>query len=138
MNKTFILAGNTKEKIVTAGALIACCLLVALSARLVYIDMTSRGLNICDLILSLSTSLIAVAIFKGAKFGYFMARLISGGGAFSAVVGALSGFAYDDLLAAHASWTNHVIWVMSFAALALVLFYCLGEHAKLRGVYPPK
>jgi hypothetical protein len=123
----FILTGTTKERIVTSGVLIAFLLLAWVSI----IGVRHGGYNLIIPFLSL---LIVVTIIRGISIGYWLARFILGIIAIAGIVGTINPFAYDDCLAAHASFSEFVISGVMTSAVAVFLFYCLGEHAKLRGV----
>jgi hypothetical protein len=122
----FILSRNRKEKIVTAGTLIACCLLLILSIRLALAGRYA-------LMISLLVALISVAIFKGLKIGYILGRCLFGGTAILLIGGgALNPFTYEDIHVAGVSYGYFLIENILLIVVAIFLFYCLGEHARLR------
>jgi hypothetical protein len=123
----FIYTQGTKEKVVTIGVLIACCLLAALAIRCLVIGKYA-------LIGSLVCILVLIALWKGNKVGYFVARFIFGGLAVIFVGGSINPFTYEDVELAHDSYTQFLVISLLFAVLAGFLAYCLGQHAKLRGL----
>jgi hypothetical protein len=123
----FILTSTTKEKIVTSGVLIAFLLLA-------WVSFNSVRLGGYALSVPFLSLLIVVTITKGISFGYWLFRFILGGIAISGIVGTINPFAYEDCLIAHASYSECVIEGVIMSLAAASLFYCLGEHAKMRGV----
>ena len=121
----FMFAGSTKEKLVTSGVIMACCLFAVLAIRLAYIGKYA-------FIFALLFALLPMAIMKGMKLGYVIARFFFAGGAVLIVAFAFNPFAYEDVELVHGSYVHFVLEMMSVALAAVALSYCLNEHARLR------
>jgi len=75
---------------------------------------------------------IPLAIYLGWELGYVLARAICGLAIFSLLTANLDPF--GDFELAHISHFSLLLETLPFACLAGFLFYCLQEHAKLRGL----
>jgi hypothetical protein len=121
----FIFTGNAKEGIVTTGVLIAGCILITLAIKCAFLGGYA-------LIVSVIFILILSAIFKGIKLGYIVARLFFGGIAISLPTYALNPFFYEDTQIYNMPYEDYLLGFFLIIALAVFLFYCLGEHSRLR------
>jgi hypothetical protein len=118
---------NTKEKVITIGVVISFFIFLALSIRFA----CAGGYAI---ILSFLSILIPVAVFKGVRFGYTLGRFVFGGLAILLPGGALTSFSYEDAMLARASYVHTLGASLLIAIIFVFLFYCLGEHIKLRNL----
>ncbi len=76
---------------------------------------------------------IPAGVYYRKKWAYVIARTLCGLTAIVIVGFALNAFAYLD------GGSGDTIWVyatktLPFAVIPLTMFYCLNEHAKLRGI----
>lgn len=82
---------------------------------------------------------IPIAILRRMKVGYALARLVYGGLAvlFSGMINPCN---VDDLVVNEYTQEFFVeqLEVIIFIIIFGLLFFCLGEHARLRGIYPPR
>lgn len=132
----FIFAKNTKEKIVTAWTVIACGLLPILEIRRIYFIIWptatfAPSFGFPDIFLIL-LFVVPIAVLTGFKWGYKFARFIFGTIAYLALFGSTEpdAWLYDKHLL---FFVGEALLISAFAAF---LVYCLGQHAKLRNIYP--
>jgi hypothetical protein len=125
--RSVLLINNRKEGVATAGTLISCCGFFALSVRFFYNGGWATGPAIFSI-------LIATAILKGVRLGYTVGRFIFGGLGVLLTGGISSPFSYEDKLLINAPYGPILFRTIPVVALLVFLFYCLGEHARLRGL----
>lgn len=119
---------TTKQFVVTAGVFIACFCIIATA-----IGLACFGRKYAPLV-SIAFILIPVAIYYGKRWGYIFARTIYGGTAILLIGGTLNPFTYEDCELANRSYVLLLLQALLLAGLAILLFYCLGEHSKRRGI----
>ena len=121
--------GRAIKLVVTSGVFIACFCLIALALRLVYVS------GIYALPVSAFLILITLAaLYKGWRWRYILARTIYGGLAILIVGGTINPPCYDEADIAGISYSS-ILWeFLPLAGLAVFLFWCLGVHAKWRGL----
>ena len=121
-----------KAKIVTSGTVIACCLLVFFPIRAVVYNRPYM------VITSFILVLICLGIIKGIRLAYASARFIYAVVAILFSCNSVNGFFYEDAMIGE-SWNDATFYrifgkLVSIGIVCITLFWCLGEHAKLRGV----
>jgi len=121
----FIHAKSAKEKLATAGVLVSLCLLLALALMLA----RHGGYS---LIFSLLFAAIAGTVFKGIKHGYTAAMCFFSLLAIFIPAGIINPFWCMDEEAAGHAYAPIAAGAVLAAAFFLLLFDCLGEHARLR------
>jgi hypothetical protein len=117
-----------KEIVITLGVFIACCFIIFFAIRAVY------TFRIYALPVSVGLILIPLAIYKGWRWGYALARTFYGGWTILLACSTFNPFVLEDLELSKKSYSLFLLEILPFAGLALLLFYCLGEHAKWRGL----
>jgi len=117
-----------KEMIIFSGVLMACGCFVALAIRLICVN------GIYALPMSAGLAFLPLAIYWGMKWGYVLSRLVCGLVVILGVGGSLNPFVYEDVELANGSYVHLLLIALLTAGFAVFLFYCLGEHAKSRGL----
>ena len=120
----FIYKENVREIIITTGTAIACCGIAALSILVAF-----HGKQY-DIIVSIVCILIPLAILRGIKLGYILARFFYGALATMLAWGAIN--PYDDMMPSNISYGSNVVEGIISVAFVVFLFDCLGRHARLR------
>ena len=123
-----IFGKELREKVITLGVFITCCCCVVIAIRCAYFAGKYA------LPLSIGFILVPLAIYNRMKWGYILARTICGVAAIGLVSVNINPFTYEDFELAHSSHSLFLLETLPFAGLAILLFYCLGEHAKMRGL----
>ena len=119
---------STKKMVITTGVFFACCICVASAVRIPYV------FGRYSLFISVVLILVPMGIYKGCKWGYAFARWIFGILGFILVFGSINPFTYSDFQYSHQSYPLYVLGSLFFAGQVMFLFYCLGEHAKMKGL----
>ena len=125
----FLYTQSSREKVITAGALLSCGTLVCIAGRVACFG--GYGL-----IVALALILVPVALWKGWRVGYFGARFILGGTAIICAINLVNPMAWADLIIGN-SYTNYERFLCLTLVMAIFtgfLSYCVGQHAKLRGL----
>jgi len=119
---------STKLAVVAMGVFFACCICVVAAVR------TPYAFGRYSLFISVVLILVPIGIHKGWEWGYTLARTIFGTLAFILVFGSINPFTYSDFQFPNRSYPLYVLESLFFAGQVMFLFYCLGEHAKTKGL----
>jgi len=136
----FIFDKNIKEKTITAGVVITCIIFIVWAIKILF----TGGLAL--VILSLFFVLIPVSIFQGAELGYFVARFICGVYALDIASAPFNPLNEDGFMiwrrilhsGSSAECLIPLFKLILIVCVCMFLFFCLGEHARMRGIYPPR